>query len=260
MICVSTQCLATKRFKAFRGTVQGSYNFWFCDPENGEHDPNAHFPLLIFLHGKSLCGTNLERVRRYGPIDATSRDIDIDCYVMAPQNPGGSWKPEKIWKIVEWAKENYSVDTTRIYVYGMSLGGYGTIDFAAAYPDKLAAAMAICGGGTAKDLSGLSKIPLWIIHGTADRAVSVKQSDKVVEAIKATGDDSRLRYSRLKGIDHGKPARIFYMQQTYEWLFSHCLKDEGRTVNRDFDFTPEILNNSYRELMKKEYIQVVDNE
>ncbi len=253
VMCVN--CYSGGDFKAHRGTVSGSYNFWFLDPEDGgSHDSNAHFPLLIFLHGKSLCGNNLEKVRRYGPINAISKGLCIDSYILAPQNSGGAWNPQKIWKIVEWAKQNYPVDTTRIFVYGMSLGGYGTIDFAATYPDKIAAAMAICGGASVRNLDGLSRLPLWIIHGTADRAVPIAQSDKVANAIKATGDDSRLIYTRLKGIDHGRPARIFYMSQTYDWLFSHCLSDEGRPVNRDFEYTPQMLNVSYRELMNLENI------
>ena len=246
-------------FTAHVGTVPGAYNFWFHAPsppvaEEGEQvsAPAAqmtnHYPLLIFLHGRSLCGRDLAKVKRYGAIDAVARGRSIDCYIMAPQNPGGSWNPHKIMNIVDWAIKNYNVDTTRIYVYGMSLGGYGTIDLAATYPDRIAAAMALCGGGSVKDLSGLSKLPLWIVHGTADRAVPVSASDRVVEAIRATGDDSRLIYTRMPGIDHGRPARIFYMGQTYDWLFSHSLLDPNREVNRDFVITAEMLQNAYQDL------------
>ncbi len=169
---------------------------------------------------------------------------------MAPQNPGGAWNPQKIMSIVEWAQRNYNVDTTRIYVYGMSLGGFGTIDFAATYPEKVACAMAICGGATVADLSGLAKVPLWIVHGTADRAVPVSSSDRVVAAIRAAGDDSRLIYTRLKGVDHGRPARIFYMLQTYDWMFSHSILDKDREVNREFEITNEMLSKAYQDLGK----------
>lgn len=248
-------------FTAHVGTVPDAYNFWFHAPappaadDEGESassrsavTANAHYPLLIFLHGRSLCGRDLAKVKRYGAIDAVAKGRSIDCYIMAPQNPGGSWNPHKIMNIVDWAIKNYNVDTTRIYVYGMSLGGYGTIDLAATYPDRIAAAMALCGGGSVKDLSGLSKLPLWIVHGTADRAVPVSASDRVVEAIRATGDDSRLIYTRMPGIDHGRPARIFYMGQTYDWLFSHSLLDPNREVNRDFVITADMLQKAYQDL------------
>ncbi len=241
--------VAAQKFTAHRNEVSGSYNFWFYNPEPSISE-DSHFPLLIFLHGQSLCGNNLDKVKRYGAIDAVARGRYIDSYIMAPQNPGGAWNPRKIMSLVEWAQRNYNVDTTRIYVYGMSLGGFGTIDFAATYPDKVACAMALCGGGTVADLSGLSKVPLWIVHGTADRAVPVSSSDKVVAAIRATGDDSRLIYTRMPGVNHGRPARIFYMLQTYDWLFSHSILDKDREVNREFEITNEMLGRAYQDLGK----------
>jgi len=244
-------------FKAYRGTVPNSYNFWFLDPEEGqEHDPQAHYPLVIFLHGASLCGNNLEKVKRYGPIQAMKMGREFGNYMLAPQNTGGAWSPKKIWKIVEWAEQHFAVDTTRIYVFGMSLGGYGTIDLTATYPDKIAAAMAICGGGSVRDLSGLSKVPLWIIHGTADRAVKISESEKVVNAIKATGDDSRLIFTKLPGVDHGRPARLFYMNMTYDWLFSHSTQDPGREVCRDFELTVPMLKDAYNDI--KDYYTEIE--
>lgn len=239
---------AQKNCKAHRGDVKNAYNFWFYTPEDVEEE-DAHRPLLVFLHGASLCGNNLDRVRKYGPIDALKRGRVIDCYVIVPQNPGGSWSPQKVMTLIEWAEKNYNVDSDRIYVYGMSLGGYGTIDVCATYPDRIAAGMAMCGGATVKDLSGLSKIPMWIIHGTADKAVPVAMSDKVVAEMKKTGD-SRLIYTRLPGANHGAPARIFYMNQTYDWMFSHSIKDEERPINRDFEITNALLKTAYSDLGK----------
>ena len=259
MVNVQWSMVNGQGFTAHVGTVPDAYNFWFHAPapvadfegnaviENGKQS-EMHYPLLIFLHGRSLCGRDLAKVKRYGAIDAVARGRSIDCYIMAPQNPGGSWNPHKIMRIVDWASKHYNVDTTRIYVYGMSLGGYGTIDLAATYPDRIAAAMALCGGGSVKDLSGLSRLPLWIVHGTADNRVPVSASDRVVEAIRATGDDSRLIYTRMPGVDHGRPARIFYMGQTYDWLFSHSLRDPNREVNRDFVITNEMLSSAYQDL------------
>jgi len=241
--------LLAQGFTAYRGNIPDSYNYWFFDPEGAEKDPRAHFPLLIFLHGASLCGKDLNKVKKYGAVDAIAGGRVIDSYILAPQNPGGSWKPEKIWKIVEWAKEHYSVDATRIYVYGMSLGGYGTIDMAATYPDQIAAAMALCGGATKKDLSGLNRLPLWIVHGTADRDVPVSASDKVVDAIKATGNSSRLIYDRMPGVDHGRLARMFYLMMTYDWLFSHSTMDPDREVNRNFKLENKMLDSAYKDMI-----------
>ncbi|MDE6766173.1 MAG: prolyl oligopeptidase family serine peptidase [Duncaniella sp.] len=227
-------CLSAKPPVAERGTVKGSYNFWFYEPDSASVENPK--PLVVFLHGASLCGNNLERVRRYGTIDAIDRGLKLDAYVVAPQNNGGAWKPSKVMDIVDWAIDKHHVDSTRIYVIGMSLGGYGTLDVAATYPDRIAAAMALCGGASVKDLSGLNNLPLWIVHGTADRAVSVGQSDRVVSAIKAVDTEApRLIYNRVPGMNHGRPARFFYLSDLYDWLFMHSLDDDARPIAPGFD-------------------------
>lgn len=222
--------------------VNDGYNFWLAEPEGMVTEKK---PVVIFLHGASLCGNDLNKVRRYGTLAAVEKGRKIDAYVIAPQNPGGSWKPGKIMNILKWVEKNYNVDENRIYVLGMSLGGYGTIDFAATYPDKVAAAMAFCGGGTVKDLSGLGELPLWIVHGTADRAVNVSQSDRVVSAVKSSGDHSRLYYDRVPGMNHSQPARLLYLEETYEWLFSHSLTDKNRPAARKFSISSELMRGAY---------------
>jgi predicted peptidase len=207
--------------------VEQGYNLWLYTPAQVD----TLKPLVIFLHGRSLCGTDMNKVRKYGTITALERGLVLDAYVMAPQNPGGAWKPEKIKRTMDWVVRNYGIDSTRIYVLGMSLGGYGTIDFAATYPDHIAAAIAMGGGGTRKDYCGLAQMPLWIGHGTADNLVNVRESDKVVNAMKACPEGaSRCHYDRMPGMNHGIFARAFYKQETYDWLFLHSLTDEGRRV------------------------------
>ncbi len=107
----------------------------------------------------------------------------------------------------------------------MSLGGYGTMDVCATYPDRIAAGMALCGGCSYKDVSGLGDLPFWIIHGTADRAVPVKQSKVVVDKLEKDGKDTRLiyDYSLVEGCQSRYPTCVFYLKKTYQWLFSHSL-------------------------------------
>lgn len=211
------------------GEIAGGYNFWLVTPE----DTVEAKPLIIFLHGASLKGNDLNKVKRYGTLDAVLKGREIDAYVVAPQVPSGSWEPAKIKQVLDYVVENNNVDENRIYVTGMSLGGYGTLDFAAAYPDVVAAAAAFCGGATRKDLSGLNEVPLWIVHGTADTAVPIDRSDKVAGAIKEVDKKApRLSYDRVPGMNHSRPARIFYLPDLYEWLFAHRLDDEGRPMQK----------------------------
>lgn len=231
-----------------KDSIPGGYDFWVYTPQDYYYSLEST-PVIIFLHGRSLCGRNLNRVKRYGPLDAIVRGRQIEALVIVPQNPGGAWNPKKINDVLEWTKKHYAMDSTRVYVIGMSLGGYGTLDFAGTYPDKVAAAMALCGGCSLKDVSGLGKLPLWIMHGTADRAVPIKQSKVVVEQLQTLDEDKRLRYDWLKGASHGALARIMYMTKTYEWLFSHSLLDNNRPVNTEIDIDKSDLSSAYNDMI-----------
>lgn len=232
---------------AHRNVIPGGYDFWVYTPED-YYFSQEMTPVVIFLHGASLCSRNIYRSRRYGPLDAIVRGREIPAVVIVPQNPGGAWNPKKVMDVLQWTRQHYPCDSTRVYVLGMSLGGYGTMDFAGTYPDKIAAAMALCGGCSLRDVQPLGDVPLWIIHGTADRAVSIKESKKVVSALQANHNDKRLRYDWWQGANHGAPARIFYLKETYEWLFSHSLTDKGRPVRRDITIDHRNLKNVYRDM------------
>lgn len=244
MCCLS---VTAQTITPCKGVAPDGYNFWLSTPSTG--DTNTPKPLVVFLHGSSLCGNDLNRVMRYGSMAAVKKGLNIDAYVIAPQNPGGSWKPAKVMADIEWVEKNYKVDKNRIYVLGMSLGGYGTIDMAAAYPHHIAAAMALCGGGTSKTLENLNEVPLWIVHGLADNRVSIAKSDKVVDRMKAADPETpRLQYDRVPGMNHGTPARFFYMPDTYRWLMAHSLTDEDRPICATFPITKELLRTAYQSL------------
>jgi predicted peptidase len=245
---------------AHKKVIPGGYDFWVYTPED-YYFTQERTPVVIFLHGASLCGRNMSRSRRYGPLDAIVKGRDIPALVIVPQNPGGAWSPKKVYDVLQWTRQHYPSDSTRVYVLGMSLGGYGTMDFAGTYPDKVAAAMALCGGCTLRDVLPLGNLPLWIIHGTADRAVPVSKSKEVVRALQKAHQDSRLRYDWWSGANHGAPARVFYSKKTYEWLFSHSLTDPDRPVRRDISITRSELSGVYRDMMKNAPApEVVDGE
>lgn len=252
LACFVVAIAANPDIKAVKGKVADGYNFWLYTPATAAaKGDSVGTPVVIFLHGASLCGSNLDRVKRYGTIDAITHGRELNAYVIAPQNPGGAWSPRRVMNIVDYLCRDHNVDTTRIYVLGMSLGGYGTLDLAATYPDKIAAAIAMCGGASVSDLSGLAKLPLWIIHGTADRAVTVAQSDRVVQAIECGRDSSdtvRLTYDRIKGMNHSRPARLFYRMDIYDWLMSHSLTDSLRAAKPTFPLTDQVFQTAYKDL------------
>ena len=150
-------------------------------------------PVLIFLHGRSLSGNNLEMVKKYGIIHEIEKGREIPAIVLAPQVPAGkSWEPEKVLSVLRFAQEHFQTDTNRVYVTGMSLGAYGTLDFAGEYPEIVTAAVALCGGGNTRNGCNLSTIPVWIQHGNRDSAVPISESEKMVRSIRACNGGENL--------------------------------------------------------------------
>ena len=197
-------------------TDKTTYPFWINVPEKESTEKQ---PILIFLHGKSLSGTDLNRVRRYGVLRAMDKGREIPAIVVAPQLAKGSWNPDKVLEVLEYVQKNYNTDSTRIYVCGMSLGGYGTLHFAGKHADKITAAVAICGGGNVSDGCKLATIPLWIQHGDKDYIVPVTESQKVVNAIRKCNKKADLIFTIIKGGNHGSVENIFHQDAMYNWLF-----------------------------------------
>jgi predicted peptidase len=217
-------CFCIQSIEAQLSTIVGKtgYPFWINLPDN--HILNNKPPLLIFLHGRSLSGTDLNRVKRYGVIKEIEKGRKIPAIVIAPQLTSGPWNAPKILELIEYIEKNYNIDSTRIYVCGMSLGGYGTLEVAAKYPNRIAAGVAICGGGNVNDACNLAKVPLWIQHGDKDVAVPISQSKKIVEAIRKCDSKADLTFTIIKGASHGSVERLFHENALYDWLFSYSLK------------------------------------
>jgi pimeloyl-ACP methyl ester carboxylesterase len=258
LICLIPLFASAQQLIAYRDCIEDGYDFWLYVPE--DYNPNEYSkPVVMFLHGRTLSGNDLNTVRNYGCINAVERGVCIDALIVAPQAQG-AWNPQKVHEVYEWVKSHYSVNSRRFYVIGMSMGGYGTLDYAATYPNEVAAAMAMCGGATVKSLCGLNDVPLWIVHGTADAAVSVNCSQRVVDEMCVCGDTSRLIFNKMKGVNHTRLARVFYLDQTYDWLFSHSLSDSARVANKSYTITNILLNNAYANLENKIDLEIIDND
>ena len=215
LTCMSTQIVFAQQ-EAVKGKT--SYDF-LIDTEH--YDASDSTPLIIFLHGRSLSGHDLNRVKRYGVLYAKNRGLSIPTsLIVAPQTASG-WDPDKVGDVLDYVLKNYNVDAKRVYVCGMSMGGYGTMDFVGKYPNRVAAAVAICGGGTERYAENLSTVPLWIQHGSADRAVPASESKKIYKAIKNANPEADATLTIIPGGTHGSVERLFHQDDMYEWLFQH---------------------------------------
>ncbi len=199
-----------------------AYPFWINLPKTVAQ--SEKLPILVFLHGRSLSGTDINKVKRYGVLKAIEKGRKINAIVIAPQLATGPWNAAKILELIEYVQNQYVTDTSRVYVCGMSLGGYGTLEIAGKYPDKITAAVAICGGGNEKDACNLAKLPLWIQHGDRDKAVPISESQKIVKAIKKCDKDADVTFTTIAGGTHGSVESLFHNDALYEWLFKHSKK------------------------------------
>jgi predicted peptidase len=198
---------------------KADYPFWMSLP--ADSTLNSKPPILVFLHGRSLSGNDLELVKGYGVITEIVDGRIIPAIVVAPQLPKGSgWEPSKVLTVIEYIQKNYNTDSNRLYVVGMSLGGYGVLHFVGKYPDKVAAAIALCGGGNVADACNLAKVYLWIQHGKLDKAVPFSESQVIVDAIKKCGGGDKLTFTVYDNYGHSELARCFRHDDFYEWLFS----------------------------------------
>jgi predicted peptidase len=223
--------------------VTNGYNFLLYEPEN----TSEKLPIIIALHGGSVCGNDLGMVDNFGTMDALESGMELSAYVIAPQNSSRSdWSADKIMNIVNYVAEHYSVDTNRISAIGMSMGAYGVADLIAAYPDNIAAGIVLGGGLAHGDAANLNKVPLWIIRGLKDRRETIARTEKTVKDMQESDPTTpRLVYTKVEGLEHRQHERALYMTDFYKWLMSHSIADEGRTVKPVFEVSTKTLSKSY---------------
>lgn len=195
------------------------YNFLLRTPANYAENGDME-PLIVFLHGRSLSGNNLDRVKRYGVLYAINRGKEIPGIVVAPQTNNG-WNAENVIEVIDYVLAHYNADPSRVYVCGMSMGGYGTLDVAGKYPHRIAAAVAICGGGSVNDACNLTQVPVWIQHGSNDRAVPSSESKKIYNAIIKCNHAADATLTIIKGGTHGSVERLFHQDKIYDWMLSY---------------------------------------
>lgn len=183
-----------------------------------DYDKQDAWPLMIFLHGAGERGDDLEQLKVHGPPKLIAGGKDFPCIVVAPQCPKHLWwSPEVLIELIDKVANEYKVDKSRIYLTGLSMGGYGTWALAAKYPKVFAAIAPICGGGDPEQAEAYVGIPTWVFHGAKDTTVPISNSEKMVDAIKAAGGDPKFTVYPEAG--HDSWTATYDNPEFYEWLF-----------------------------------------
>jgi predicted peptidase len=212
----------------FQGQPGVKYDYLAYVPERVNSRPNAKFPAIIFLHGSGERGTNVWAVAKHGPPKIVADKKDFEFIVISPQcPPGKQWNAEAVAALTKEVEALYPIDSNRVYLTGLSMGGFGTWSTILVHPELYAAAVPICGGGDATAVSKVSrdkkqvlvKLPIWAFHGAKDPTVNLEQSEKMVSAYKEIGNPAKLTVHPDAG--HDSWTQTYINPELYKWFLQH---------------------------------------
>ncbi len=219
---------------------KASLPYRLLEPDGYDKEGKDRYPLVVFLHGTVGRGTDNTKQLRSGVEefvkDATRKKHP--CFLAVPQCP-----PDKMWvnvglfdarrnlplaksptepsvlvlDLIDALCKEHRVDTDRIYLTGMSMGGYGTWDLISRRPELFAAAIPVCGGGDPAQAEKLAKLPIWIFHGEKDPLVPLDRPRDMIAAIKKAGGNPE--YTELKGVGHDAWTATYKNDKVLDWLF-----------------------------------------
>jgi len=196
------------------------------------------YPLVVFLHGAGERGTDNEKQLAHGVGQFATEENrqKYPCFLVAPQCP-----PGQRWVEVDWSADSHTqpdepsgaarlvmvlidrmieslpVDPDRVYITGLSMGGFGVWDLMARRPNLFAAAAVVCGGAAESTAATIKHVPVWVFHGALDPAVKPARSRNMVTALERAG--GRPRYTEYPDVGHHSWGRAYNDPELYEWLF-----------------------------------------
>jgi predicted peptidase len=203
------------------------------------YDPKAKYPLVVFLHGAGERGDDNQKQLVHGVPEFLTKENreKYPCFLVAPQCPEGAKWVEVDWSadshvmpkesseplrltfgLIDALQKDYSIDPKRIYITGLSMGGFGTWDAIARKPDLFAAAVPVCGGADEKTAERIAKLPIWAFHGAKDGAVKPSRSRNMIAALKKAGGDPK--YTEYPDEGHASWVPAYKDADMLKWLFA----------------------------------------
>jgi len=221
---------------------EAMYPYWLYLPKEYDANTKVKFPVVLFLHGMDLRGDDLNRIRLRGPAKYIRKGKHFPFIVIAPQCPddgklrdkNANPKPKEFWwkagtidkvmNIVNHEKKRLGrVDEDRVYVTGISMGGYGCYNIVSRYPKVFAAAAPVCGHGNSwPDKSKVAHIPFWAFHGAKDKLVKLTDAQKTVDALKAAG--ASIKFTVYPNAGHNSWSATYSNPKLYEWILAQKRK------------------------------------
>lgn len=196
-----------------------SYDYLLFLPQNYETEKSP-VPMILFLHGSGERGSNLEHVKRHGVAKIVEEQPNFPFLVISPQCPSHqNWSVHLLSALVDEALTSYRIDRERVYLTGLSMGGYGTWYLALEQPHRFAAIAPVCGGGNPKQAHKLKNLPVWVFHGARDKVVPLSESEEMVQALKKYGGN--VKFTVYPEADHDCWTQTYNNLALYEWFLQH---------------------------------------
>ena len=203
-------------------------------PANYIAEAERKYPLILFLHGAGERGDDIWKASIHGPSKYAAQNPDFPFILVTPQCPAGQvWTSENLLELLAEVIAKNCVDETRIYLTGLSMGGYGTWNLGLAYPEKFAAIAPICGGGerirvllAARGLSGPAKqqslvtLPVWAFHGAKDNVVPIEESERMIKLLKEAKCE-QVKFTVYPEAQHDSWTETYNNPELYAWFLKH---------------------------------------
>lgn len=223
-----TNCGFLMKYKqpevGFQAMTIDSMNYYLYVPES-YFESGENTPFMLFLHGAGERGNDLTKVKTWGPPKIAEESDEFPFLMVAPQCPAEAWwtddkQIETLQKLVEYTLKNYKIDNKRVYLTGLSMGGYGTWKLAAQRPKTFTAIAPVCGGGKPEWGCKLKDIPIWAFHGKQDQVVSVEESKTMVKAVKECGG-TNVKLTIYPETGHDSWKQAYNDENIFDWLLKH---------------------------------------
>lgn len=195
-------------------------NYLLYLPDEYSKDTSAKFPLILFLHGSGERGTDVEKVKANGLPKLIAEGKKFPFIVVSPQAPeDGGWESRTLFLLLKDLRKRYRIDGDRLYLTGLSMGGFGSWDMAVKYPGLFAAVAPVCGGGDPSKAWQLRHTPLWVFHGAKDNVVNIRSSQEMVDAMKPVNPD--VRFTVYPETGHNSWEEAYATDSLYTWMLKH---------------------------------------
>lgn len=187
------------------------------------------WPMILFLHGAGERGTNVNQVKVHGPPKIVKNRPDFPFILVSPQCPDGeTWSDDVLLALLEEVQSRHRVDPARVYLTGLSMGGYGTWSLGLRYPERFAAIAPICGGGdpigvflsSREKAAALKTLPVWAFHGAKDPVVKLEESERMINALKKTGAQE-VELTVYPEASHDSWTATYNNPKLYDWFLKH---------------------------------------